>query len=650
MDEEILKKEKKHLEDTKKIINENILENEKNIEDYKVKAVDAKNWLYHSTHEITDAEMYNFMDEDNLDVDLINDLIKKNDRLYLSLETPYFGRVDFETDKKEKIYIGLTSVEKDLKPVVYDWRAPISNLYYEFELGEGHYKAPDGEVKGNISLKRQYQIKMGKLERYYDVNTPIDDDMLQSVLSTSSDAKMKNIVSTIQKEQNEVIRYNGKTNLIIEGVAGSGKTSVAMHRIAYLLYSEKNLTSKNILIFSPSSIFSEYISDVLPGLGEDNTKVITMNRLAKIYIKDKKVESLTDFIERCYSDDKDEESIKLKTSKHYLMLLDAFLTEYISELHFTKTIGLGKNKITSEELNKIFHETAKRLSISDTLDYVVTYVTDKFNIDEDKNKKKLRRLLKTFLEIKEDPLKIYNEFLIKQNMTPITGDKINYEDIFGILYLHFEINGYPITSHIRHVIIDEAQDYTPLEFILLTKIFRNSIFTILGDKNQNINPYFKYDTLEDLTKIFKDSKYIKLNKAYRSSPEVTNFSNKIIGIKNVKSIRNPNGIDVLQKEGMVTKDDVKYLKDLGMKRIAIITKNNDEAVEVFDNIKDKNTSLVKDSLLKDITILPCYLAKGLEFDGVIVYTSKDNKFTDDEKYLYYVSCTRAQNALIVYNQ
>ena len=645
--------EEKYLETTKSIIKETIKNNKKTIEEEKKRIVKEKRHLYHNIHEMTDAEMYNTMDEEDLNVDLLNNLIRKNISLSHSLETPYFGRVDFKTDETDKLYIGLTSVSKDYDYYVYDWRAPISNLYYNFEKGKASFESPNGEITGEITLKRQYQIKMGQLKNFFDSDITIDDTLLQDVLISSRDDKMKNIVSTIQKEQNEVIRYRGKSNLVIEGVAGSGKTSVALHRVAYLLYNEKELTSKNIVIFSPNDIFSEYISDVLPELGEENAKTVTFSSFIKDIDKKIKVESFSDALNRYYTTGIDDDIIKLKKGENYLELLKAYLTYFVNSINFHKSMGLKKVKITSDELNELLHTKYKRLSISDRIDKITSYVLDKFEISEDKNFEKLKALLIKDLNIDSDIVTIYNNFL-EYNKLPLITDTVYHEDIVGMLYLYYEIYGYPIVSHIKHIVIDEAQDYTPIEFRFLNKIYKNAIFTILGDKNQRVNPYYKYDSLEILCDIFKDSKYIKLSKTYRSTPEIINFSNKILGLKNIKSIRNSNNLDVIVKNESDLKDDLlkdlDYFKENGFNRCAIITKTKDESEKIYNLVKNKNISLGEESILKDITILPVYLAKGLEFDAVIVYTSKEDEYDDLERSLYYVSTTRATNALIVYNQ
>ena len=295
-------KEKKYLDKTKSVISECIEKKTKEINEYKEMIVSNKKFLWQNLNDYRENEMYSTMREEDLNVLILNAEIVKVARLERSLEVPFFGRIDFLVDgDSEHIYLGITGVEKNYEHYVYDWRAPIANLYYNYGLGDASFDAESGKVSGTITLKRQYKIEMGKLLDAFDSEIAIEDEMLQDVLLSSSSEVMKNIVSTIQKEQNEVIRYKGSKNLIIEGIAGSGKTSVAMHRIAYLLYNQKNLTNKNVIIFSPNDIFTNYISNVLPELGEDNVDAITKDKLFKKYLPKYKIESLSKFIEDFYN-------------------------------------------------------------------------------------------------------------------------------------------------------------------------------------------------------------------------------------------------------------------------------------------------------------------------------------------------------------
>lgn len=642
--------EKKYLEKTKDIIRKNIDKKVSEINEYKKMIVSNKRHLWQNLNDYRSNEMYSTMREEDLNVTILNAEIIKVSKLERSLEKPFFGRIDFESDsEKESIYLGITGIEDNYKHYVYDWRAPISNLYYNYGLGSASFETESGTIYGNITLKRQYKIEMGELLNAFDSEITIEDEMLQEVLLSSSDDKMKNIVSTIQKEQNEVIRYNGIKNLVIEGIAGSGKTSVAMHRIAYLLYNQKNLTNKNVLIFSPNDIFTNYISNVLPELGEDNVNSITKDKLFKIYLPKYKIESLSKFIETFYKSESElDKSISYKFNDDYIKDLDIFITEYISQLEFTKKIGLKTIFVESDELNKMFKENARKLNLNDKLNYMALKLCDRFDV-KISNSKTFENALSDMLNIDKDPIKIYKKFLKDDSFA--SDGVIPYEDLTGMMYLYFEINGYPSYSYIKHIIIDEAQDYSPLEFKLFKNIYNSAVFTILGDKNQAINPYFKYNTLEIVSNIFEDCKYMRLLKTYRSSSEIIEFTNKILGINDIESVRISTGIEVSEKQSMNIIDLKSDIEDLmnTYKRIAVITKTFNDAKFIFEQFHSKDIGFITEGLLKRVVIIPSYLSKGLEFDAVIVYQNKNNRFNENELNLYYVAATRAQHKLIVYN-
>lgn len=642
-----LENEKKYLSEVQSVTKELIREKNKVIEERKKDVVASKKHLWQNMNEYTGPEMHSKMNDEDLNVLLINREILKTARLERSLDSSFFGKVIFKTNESsESIYVGITGIEKDYNNYVFDWRAPISNLYYNFELGNAYYDTPRGKVSGEITSKRQFKIELGELKNAFDTDVTLEDEMLQDVLLSSSDDKMKNIVSTIQKEQNEVIRYGGKKDLVIEGVAGSGKTSVAMHRIAYLLYREKGLTNKNVLIFSPNDIFTSYISNVLPELGEENVDAITFEELLLKFIPNVRAETIREFIERFYENKTNEEDVKLKFSEEYMDRIDAYIKNVSNSLTFKSKIGLKKKFIESEELNKIF-ASVKKLSLNDRVYYLADKLCDLYDIDIDKNTDKFASIIRHMLGLDKNILEFYREFLgdddfAKDNLIP-------YEDIGGILYMYFEINGYPRLSHIKHVIIDEAQDYTILEFKLLKRIFNSASFTVLGDKNQAINPYLKYNSLEELIDVFDSGKYERLLKTYRSSKEIIEFSNSILGINDIKSVRHAMNREVIFKSGDDLNSDIKEFMS-EFKRIAIITKTMDETDKLYEKLNSKTVGLMTDSILKPVVIGPVYIAKGLEFDAVIVYTDVDDKFSESESNLYYIAATRAQHALTIYNQ
>ena len=482
---------------------------------------------------------------------------------------------------------------------------------------------------------------------------------------------MTNIVNTIQKEQNIIIRNVDDKYLIVQGIAGSGKTSVALHRIAYLLYNEKNLTNNNVLIFSPNEVFSEYISNVLPELGEQNVLQTTFSDFASSYI-DGDIETFTNFLERYYKNEnidfENQKYNKIKLSNEFKKEIDIFIKEYVSKARFVKGLSINGKKITREELDQIFQEKFNNRPISIRLDDMSEYLGGY----KKEVKRKIFQKLKELLTIDTNPIEVYNKILSENNLTidlertkfNSNGkiQKLSYSDLLPLMYINFELNGYPNARSIKHVIIDESQDYTLLQFDILKKIFNSSSFTILGDINQTINPFYKYDNLNDINNIFNNKgKYIELTKTYRSSQEIIEFSNKILGIDNACSVRDSNSIPVefgeLDKNEIskILVENVHKMKEENMKRIAIITKSNEEMLELYNELKKdlKNLKMIntsKDFKIGNMVILPSYISKGLEFDGVIIYTDKENEYKEKDKYLFYVVCTRAQHVLSIYNQ
>ena len=678
IESEQLKQEEEYLKNTLSVIKE-LIENDNNsIKDRMNEIQEIKKYLWENNAMLDDAEIASGMYNVNCDVSHTNENIKKLMKLKKSLENPYFGRVDFEYDGySEPIYIGINGIEKDLNFYVFDWRTPIASLFYNYGTGPASYEAPDGTISGDVTLKRQYKISNEKIERCFNSDLNIDDEYLQEILANASSEKMTNIVNTIQKEQNEIIRNAIDKYLIVQGIAGSGKTSVALHRIAYLLYKEKNLTSNNVLIFSPNDVFSQYISDVLPELGEDNVLQTTFSDFASAYIRDfKEIESFTQFIERYYKNNNiSEEEYKItkyKMSNEFKNLIDNYIDNYKKNISFTKPIIIDNKVIKITDLNRLLKTTFERVSLSERIERISEYICDQNNISYKKYGKTIIEKIKNIIDLDLDIKKMYKDIISSDQFKEAAGLKENadfkvvkqlkYDDLLPLMYIYFEINGYPKNNSIRHVIIDEAQDYSLLQFYMLKKIFYTASFTVLGDIHQTINPYYIYDNLNEVNSIFEDKgKYIELNKTYRSSQEIIEFTNQILGLNNACSVRKNNAIPVtmrsVPKEQAIDQivRDIEIMREKGIKRIAIITKNNSETIELYDKLKnqlDDISIIQQDSKVDigDMVILPSYISKGLEFDGVISYTDENNEYEEKDRYLFYVVCTRAQHNLTIYNQ
>lgn len=670
---EELTTEEQYLEQVIQRIHEIITEDGLSIQDEKKVINEFKKFLWDTRTQMTDVEVTYHMNEINQSVSLSNKGIKRVYQLNKALDSPYFARIDFDRkDKVRNVYIGIAGVSKNAKSYVFDWRAPISSLFYNHEVGEASYEAPVGIITGNIILKRQFKIKSGEIIRCFDSDISIDDEVLQEILSSNSSEKMQHIVTTIQKEQNTIIRNIEDRYLIVQGVAGSGKTSVALHRIAYLLYQDKNLTSRDVLILSPNEVFSDYISEVLPDLGEENVSASTFSAFAKEFVKSpKRIESFPKFIERFYQqediDESDFEVTKFKLSDVYTNSIDEFLEGFINELSFKTPITIGLEEIDVHKYEDILKNKLRKLPLYDRIENISERICLEYSLPFSKYSTKIRTQLTKALGLDLEVKEIYNAFLDSQEfkrnfnydivVNPVEKD-LKYEDLIGLLYLTFSLKDYPYISNIKHVVIDEAQDYSLTQLQLLKKMLPKASFTILGDVNQTINPYYKYETLEDMGRIFADSNYLELLKTYRSSEEIISFTNDILDINNVCSVRQDNEIPVTFKEATVDLKqeiitDINEMKSSGLNRIAIITKNYDEACEIFNLLKYDIEGLTiagNKDIGQQVLIVPSYISKGLEFDGVILYTDPENQYKEHEKNLLYVACTRAQHQLIVYNQ
>ncbi len=637
-------KEENYFKRTTKIINEKLLLLESNIKDQKKDIYETKKYIWEECQGLSELELSAVRTSSEFKVNQIDNKITKYYNYQRMLNNPYFGRIDFETDNsKSNIYIGINGLSDDNNNYIYDWRAPISSLFYDYSIGKASYLAPIGEITGEISLRRQYKIENGKIERIIENDINIDDEILQEILNNSSSDKMQNIVTTIQKEQNQVIRNTNDKVLVVQGVAGSGKTSVALHRIAYLLYKEENLKNNNVLIFSPNDVFSEYISNVLPELGEENVLNTTFNDLVSSYLNKKyHIESFSKFLERVYENKK---TLRFNYTKEDL---DIFLKDYYKNRVFKNSFKINSTNFNSFELNNLLISKYKNLPFMERLNRITDYLL-KTSKSKKNQKNKIYKYLINECGIDKDITHIYELFLNSKDIDRNIQKEILYEDLAGIMYIYFEINGYPYNTNIRHMVIDEAQDYTKLQYYILKKIFPYASFTILGDINQSINPYCNYQKLDELKDVFNNLNYLELTKTYRSSAEIIEYSNKILNIKDIKSVRGNNGHEILIKDS--DKDiinDIKNMKADNLQTIAIITKNDKESKKIYQKLSnDSKYNIVLKTIEKNsISVLPSYIAKGLEFDGVIAYNA-DN-YTEDEKKLFYVVCTRAQHELIIY--
>ena len=678
LSEKEMKHEKAYLDVTLDVIREKISKLGQELYEREDKVQEFQKFIWDSKADMDPTEMKNMILANDTEVMLMQNKGKYLQKLYRVQDSPYFGSMIFQDDQEQnKVYIGITHVEDEENDIylVNDWRSPICSMFYDYEVGPAKYKAPGGEVEGEILGKRQFNIKDGKIIRVFDNNLNIDDELLQEVLATESSDKMKNIVNTIQQEQNAIIRNIDDKNLIVQGIAGSGKTSVALHRIAFLLYKIENLSSNNVLIFSPNQIFSEYISNVLPELGEENTMQTTFHDFLTTYTNEyKSVESFTSFIERYYKyTEKNENWVRYKQSDKVIEDFNAYVKDIIDKVHFTDGIENKDYSITKEELDYLLKDRFNKMLLFERLDLIADKLSNNYYNGNKSKARSIRSQLNKLISISLDFKELYKDFfhskffkesfdgfVTEEEIEEITKKKvINYEDACLFVYLKSLLKGFDYRGMIKQVVIDEAQDYSKLQYIIIKNIFKKSNFTILGDTNQTINPYKKYESLEILKDVFKSgTNYLELRKTYRSSPEIIEHTNKILGLDYVSAIRKSENKPVIFRDETNLKEnlikDVCDLKKVS-KSIAIITKTDEESEYLYELLKNdiKDLSLLNSNSIgfnKKMIVIPSYVAKGLEFDSTIIYTDKNNKYKDNEKYLYYVACTRSQHQLIIYNQ
>ena len=663
IEREEFERERNYLNKTVSLIRKKISKLGQELFDDDSKVLEFKKLIWDTHTEMDPNEMRSMMAESDLQVSIMQSKGNYLQRLFRIQNKPYFGSIRFKeegSEEEDNIYIGITHVEDKLDYYVHDWRSPICSMFYDYETGPASYKAPSGIIKGNIIKKRQYIIEDAELKHIFDNDLNISDSLLQEVLAEESSDKMKNIVNTIQEEQNKVIRNTEDKNLIVEGIAGSGKTSVALHRIAFLLYRIPNLTSSNVVVFTPNKVFSEYISNVLPELGEDNTYDMTFYDLLCQNINEyKDIENFTDFISRYYKGNVDNyDMVKYKQSDEIIKDINNYINNLLSTIKFNNKLEYDNFiEIDTEELNNMLNYKYNRFPLFERIKEISKKIASNNYEGSTKNASSIEKKLKELLNIKLDLKDIFNNFY--QSEYSKYKDKVNdkylyYEDACIFLYIKSLLVGFNTNHVIKEIVIDEAQDYNKLQYLIIKKTFKTSNYTILGDTNQTINPYYKYDSLEELTSIFESSKYITLTKTYRSTGKIIDYTNKILGLNHVTAIRNDKASDIIFRNNITKNDfltDINNLKTIS-KSIAIITKNDKEAEKVYNMLKDDLDIMLIDGfghIKRDLVVVPSYVAKGLEFDSVIIYTDTNNKYQEKDKYLFYVACTRAQHNLIIYN-
>ncbi len=660
---------------------------------------------------------------------------------------PYFARVDFQEDgaaRAEPIYIGKMVLirEEDMKPVIIDWRAPISSLYYEERLGDAHYPAPRGDIVGQMSLKRQYTIENAELKNLFDIDITTNDTFLQSYLGANADSRLKDIVSTIQAEQNRIIRADMWTPLIVQGAAGSGKTTIALHRIAYLVYThEKTFKPENFMIIAPTALFLNYISEILPELGVDRVRQTTFEDFAmdligkRFRVRDpnEKLTILAENREPVWANRLAEAS-RLKASTRYKVLLDRFMDEMELEMlpdhHFSV---LGEVLLTRSELTKLFTVEYRRWPVKNRLEemkkHMVTAAKRRRNVlasrverecqiridalkagnesevdirmqiiaayDERDTRlhnlqKDISRTISGYLSgiMKPQAIDWYRRFIgwlaehaadadeafVAEWSAKVLADKkIELEDLAPLIHLRYRVHGLEEKIPVRHIVIDEAQDFSAFQFDVIRRIIPDSSFTILGDLCQGIHSYRSLSSWEEIqSQVFQDrrSRILTLEQSYRTTVEIMDAANLVAARMNIPGVAMAKPVvrhsEPVRLQAYRPEDAGRFihnriamrLRELmanGMKLLAVIGKTLEECREIYRHLVREIPEIrlitgAEGEYGGGVMVVPAHLSKGLEFDGVILADAGSARFSDSlmDAKLLYVALTRAMHVLDIH--
>ena len=612
-----------------------------------------------------------------------------------SLNKPYFARLDFKRDGEsdiEELYIGKVGViDEKNNNIIIDWRAPVSSMYYDSNIGDASYKAPEGTCTGKLLLKRQYEIENKQLKSYQDVDTVSNDELLKPYLEASVDNRLKNIVSTIQHEQNRIIREPVNKNLIIQGVAGSGKTTVALHRIAYLVYNNReNIKPEQYLIIGPNKFFVNYISGVLPDLDVEDVKQLTYDELCSEILQENI--TLIDEDVKLLKSIKNEKELtyqKIKVSMQFKKALDKYIKEIKERIIPIYGVRINEKEIISNEFIKQIYNSFEELDEYDNIKtrlmrtnlFFEKYIDENIEQYREYSEKELKKVLKTYFNklIPKIP-KIYQNFLsnldkyleisedikeqVKINIINLKNKKFEFEDLSSLIYLKAKINGIDEYGKYKQIVIDEAQDYGEFTFFSLKFILKNAAFSIFGDLAQSIYQYRSIENWESvLNNTFRNQGDIQyLLKSYRTTTEIMDSANNItkyIKLNTAKPVirhgKKVSFIKYKEKNEQISliKRILEQYKTQNYKTIAIICKNEEEAQELYIKLEMndiKNITLNDTEYNGGICIITSYLAKGLEFDGVIISNSGEEEYNSNkiiDMKLLYVAMTRPLHELTI---
>ncbi len=694
------------------------------------------------------AEQYN---ELLINSNLQDSLSQRLKNLNKSIVKPYFARVDFIEDgnqELQKLYIGKISMlrDEDQKLIIVDWRAPVATLYYEGRLGNGLYESPEGAIKGQIKLKRQYTIENAELKEIYDIDITTNDEFLQAALGASKDKRLKDIVSTIQAEQNKVIRADMWKCLVVQGAAGGGKTTIALHRIAYLLYNyEKTLSPKNFMIIAPNQFFLSYISEVLPDLGVENVLQTTFEDFAMNIIGKKlKLENPYEKLSFLVNNKNSKSSIiknisSFKSSLDFKNVLDNYINTIEKSFVPKEDFKIDSFVLIEyEKINEFFCKDYKRLPLMQRIneirktlvntlkqrkDPIIHQIENEYDgkIDEVRGTMKQsanrRKLIIELADEREElikKVKKHSKTIIKEYLSKLTAlspweyykqllnDKvlfcklchpyideimaeqirtytlynlnkngIEFEDLAPLMYMKYMIIGLDEKLSVRHVVIDEAQDFSAFQLFILKKLIGSNSFTILGDLCQGIYSYRGINDWKSVSEsIFGEDNYsmLTLEQSYRTTIEIMEAANSVIKFLNDPKlppskpvIRHGDDVNVIEKSTLkevarAIADEISIIKQEGFKSAAIICKTLEECNQLKADLNsyELNIKVIngdESEFYGGVALIPSYLVKGLEFDVVIIANASKEKYSTDplDVKLLYIAMTRPLHKLYIYS-
>lgn len=691
--------EKNRLEDVIKLIHSEILTH---IEKRKALSNYILNYRANAIEEFRDDEdkVIEYFDHERyVKEEAFRNIDRRIKEMNILLNAPYFGRVDFRevafSENAENIYIGRFGLSPDNfeDPVVVDWRAPIASIFYAGKLGQAFYKAPVGDIEVDILMKRQFVIKKQELLGMFDSAIDVKDDILQMVLTQSAGDKLKDIIMTIQEEQDNLIRQPRTKTIVIDGVAGSGKTTIALHRIAYLLYNFRQYLQDKVMIFGPNNIFIEYISTVLPSLGESGVKQSTFQKMALDILDIDGVIDFEDYMEKVLQGDLEFiKKLKYKTSREYVKFLDEYLERLDREYFAVQDVYFKDNTVANtKEIADLFFihyksmplfrrsKKIKRILFSKLRDFRDTEfraLQKKFDeiwnsmSEQERNANGNQLIYRHKLNIRELIQEVINtklklKWLDNPDVTMLYNDingnaPLTSDDLAPMLYMKIVLEGLKLKSEIKHVVIDEAQDYSYLQFYVIKALTGCTAMTVVGDSQQRIIPVEAGIDMLSIAEDFSNMEVenFTLNKSYRSTAQIMEYANTLISADRiVPLVRNGKAVVVSEVHSDAAlaealHKDLVELQESGYESIAIICRDIAETYKIGSLVKSQDYVKILDREDKiytsGIIIIPSYLAKGLEFDAVIVVDLEDGINKEHIDKMRYVMATRALHELKVY--